>query len=304
MPQHPEPPISFQVLFSSPLIGLNDYHCRVGRSGPAEEEFTDLNKIVLMRSGVFCKCFGRRHITADVNQAVFFSKDSTYRVSHPGDCGDRGTVFSPAPEVLTEIVQTLNPNVEEAGGKPFPFITGPCENHLFQRHRQLIQRLEKGGSADPLQIEVQALQLVADVVEAAFAHHSLPTKTRKKDTESDHADRVEAVKTFLAGRFDQRITLEEIARAAFSSPFHLARIFQRKTGIPIHRYQNRLRLRFSLERLAEGVTDLTALALELGFSSHSHFCDAFRQEFGRPPSAVRQELHLPALREMSKILEV
>ena len=35
--------------------------------------------------------------------------------------------------------------------------------------------------------------------------------------------------------------------------------------------------------------DLTALALELGFSSHSHFGAAFRQTYGRSPSEFRQD---------------
>jgi AraC family transcriptional regulator len=43
-------------------------------------------------------------------------------------------------------------------------------------------------------------------------------------------------------------------------------------------------LRVALERLSEGDCDLTELALNLGFSSHSHFTDAFKREFGRTPS--------------------
>ena len=34
--------------------------------------------------------------------------------------------------------------------------------------------------------------------------------------------------------------------------------------------------------------DLTALALDLGFSSHSHFTAAFRRAFGRPPAEFRR----------------
>ena len=34
--------------------------------------------------------------------------------------------------------------------------------------------------------------------------------------------------------------------------------------------------------------DLSALAAELGFSSHSHFAAAFRQAYGRSPTAFRQ----------------
>jgi AraC-like DNA-binding protein len=74
--------------------------------------------------------------------------------------------------------------------------------------------------------------------------------------------------------------------------------------MPIHRYLTLLRLRASLDRLAEGASNLTALALEFGFSSHSHFADAFRREFGRTPSDVRRNAGRRTLREMSKNLIV
>lgn len=36
--------------------------------------------------------------------------------------------------------------------------------------------------------------------------------------------------------------------------------------------------------------DLTALGLDLGFASHSHFTTAFRQVYGRSPSEFRQSI--------------
>jgi AraC family transcriptional regulator len=73
--------------------------------------------------------------------------------------------------------------------------------------------------------------------------------------------------------------------------------------VPVHRYLTQLRLRASLDRLADGADDLTALALDLGFSSHSHFADAFRREFGKTPSEVRATATPRTLRQMSKNLE-
>jgi AraC-like DNA-binding protein len=94
-----------------------------------------------------------------------------------------------------------------------------------------------------------------------------------------------------------------VARAVHASPFHLARVFRERAGVPIHRYLTRLRLRAAIERLADGADDLTALALDLGFSSHGHFTDTFRREFGRTPSDVRREHGPRAFRELSKNLE-
>jgi AraC-like DNA-binding protein len=306
MSRRAENPLAFCSLYDSPLVSVRDYCCHADRGGPAAEEHSDRNDIVLMRHGAFGKHFGRRSAIADVNQAVFFSKGSTYRVSHPADCGDRGTVFALAPRVLNDIVRELDPTIDDHPERPFPFVTGPCEDSVFWGHHELVRRLEavETDPLEPLWVDATALQLLAGVLEAAFARHGLPRKRRRNGTDADHADRAEAAKSYLAGRLGERITLDDVARTVHASPFHLARVFQQRTGMPIHRYLTRLRLRAALERLAGGANDLTALALELGFSSHSHFTDVFRREFGRTPSAVRRDTGRRTLRELSKNLKV
>jgi AraC-like DNA-binding protein len=107
----------------------------------------------------------------------------------------------------------------------------------------------------------------------------------------------------VAGRFRSTLSLAEVARAVHYSPYHLARLFRREVGVPIHRYRSRLRLGAALERLAEGADDLTALALDLGYSSHSHFSNAFRRAFGIPPGDCRRTLAPARLRELSKNLK-
>jgi AraC-like DNA-binding protein len=300
-----ELPLQYRTLHESGLVGVRDYICRACRGGPAAEEYSGSNNIVLMRSGAFCKHFGRRGMTADVNQAVFFSKGSTYRVSHPADCGDRGTVFDAAPSVLADIIRELNPGSDEQPDRPFPFVTGPCVKTVFLKHRELVMRLEAADTQplEPIWADETALQLVADVLESAFERLGLPRKKRRMDTEAEHAELAEAVKTLLAKRLTERITLDEIAQALDASPFHLARVFQTETGIPIHRYLSGLRLRTALERLEQGAQDLTALALELNFSSHSHFTDAFRREFGFTPSSFREGNGGKSATKMSKNLK-
>jgi AraC family transcriptional regulator len=278
----------YRPLHESPIVSVHDYCCHIARGGPGDEEESDANNIVLMRHGAFSRHFGRRTITADVNQAVFFSRESTYRVSHPSDCGDRGTVFTVSPRVLNDIVRELDPSIDEHPDQPFRFVTGPCDSSVFWRHRELVQRLDSGEPLEPLWADVTALQLVADVLETAFEQRRIARKPKRQATGADYASLAEAAKTYLAAQMSERITLDDVARAVHASPFHLARIFQQQTGVPVHRYLTQLRLRASLERLAQDATDITEIALELGFSSHSHFTDAFRREFGRAPSKVRK----------------
>jgi AraC-like DNA-binding protein len=81
-----------------------------------------------------------------------------------------------------------------------------------------------------------------------------------------------------------------VARAACASPDHLTRIFRRETGSTLHGYLVRLRLAVALDAVIETEVDLTELAFDLGFASHSHLTYAFRRRYGVPPGAVRREL--------------
>ena len=304
MPPLVEKRIDFRTLYSSPILTISDYSCDEDDHAPGGEERSESNSIVLMRRGAFSKHFGRRKVTADVNQAVFFSKDSVYRVSHPADCGDRGTTFTLRPRILNDIVRELDPTIDEHPDQPFAFVTGPCSTELFWRHRELVQRLERAAD-EPLEhlwADVTALQLVADVLELSFQKHESPVQVRRSGTRTDHADKTDAAKGYLAARMAEPVMLTEVAREVGASPFNFARIFQQQTGLPVHRYLTLLRLRASLERLSDGENDLTDLALDLGFSSHSHFTSVFKREFGMTPSEIRSKLKLNALREMSKNL--
>lgn len=291
MPAELEQPIRFAPLYASPLLTINDYQCGIARGGPTGEEQSSANSVVLLRHGAFCQHFGRRRVTATANQAIFFSQGSTYRVSHPAEHGDRGTTFTLAPRILNDIVRELDPTVDDHPEKPFPFVVGPCDNDLFLRHRQLVRRLENTApeALEPLWADVTGIQLVADVLSAAFARVDSSRKPRRRETQHDHAERTEAAKNYLAAHLADPITLEDVADAVNASPFNFARIFQQQTGTPIHRYLTQLRLRAALERLAEGANDITTLALELGFSSHSHFTETFRREFGITPSNIRRQ---------------
>jgi hypothetical protein len=73
-PVSPESRIAFTTLYESPLIGVHDYRCTLEQGGPAAEEESGEDNIVLMRHGAFCKHFEGRSVTANVNQAAFSRK--------------------------------------------------------------------------------------------------------------------------------------------------------------------------------------------------------------------------------------
>jgi AraC-like DNA-binding protein len=294
----PEQAIRFRTLHRSALVRIGEYCCEACKGGPGPEEGSEADSLVLMRRGSFCRHFGRRSVVADVNQAALFGAGSSYRVSHPGDGGDRGTRFEVPRRILDEFIREWDP---DRAGRPLPFAASPCDAGIYWRHRELVRLLEPGaGPPAPFQVDAAALQLYADALGAGFARLGLARRSRRQATAEDHLELVEAGKRHLADHLGERLTLDDLARALHTSPFHFARIFQETAGTPLHRYLTLLRLRTALERVAEGHPDFAALALDLGFASHSHFTDAFRQEFGLAPSQWRRAASAGRLAQLSK----
>jgi AraC family transcriptional regulator len=113
---------------------------------------------------------------------------------------------------------------------------------------------------------------------------------QRSGTREVHERCVERAQGYLQEHFRERVRLDRLARIACASPDHLTRIFRRQTGVTLYQYLLRLRLAAALDALSAGAADLTALALDLGFASHSHFTLSFRQRFGDTPTSVRDEL--------------
>jgi AraC family transcriptional regulator len=115
--------------------------------------------------------------------------------------------------------------------------------------------------------------------------------------------RVNRARAFIAATPAADHGLEAVAAAAACSPFHLARLFKRETGMTVRQYRLRLRLAIALEELAGGAADLSALAVRTGFSDHSHMTGSFRKVFGATPSALRESLRSAGLAKLSTFLQ-
>lgn len=88
--------------------------------------------------------------------------------------------------------------------------------------------------------------------------------------------------------YTEPISLQNIAHSVGISKEYLARCFHQETGVTLVTYLNRYRIGQAKARLEAGEQNLTAIALEVGFSSGSYFSRVFRQEVGISPSAFRQ----------------
>jgi AraC-like DNA-binding protein len=271
--------IHAQTLFGGGSVALRDVVCRHGRGGPGEEEWSEEPGIGFLSAGVFRRHGHRDEVLADAGQAVFFEVGEPYRVSHPVEGGD-----------VTTMLAFSHAAAAEAG--PFPAPSRPVSSSTYALVQRL-RRLAREPEGREMEIEESALAVLAAAVAAGPGPPAPPSWAR----------RAEAVRELLAARLAERLTLHLVAREVGVSPFHLARGFRAAAGVPIHRYLTLLRLRSALARVTGTGGDLLSVALDAGFSSHAHFTDVFRREFGVPPSRFRPAPTRRELEEMRKKLE-
>ena len=78
-------------------------------------------------------------------------------------------------------------------------------------------------------------------------------------------------------------SLEAIGREIGCSPFYLSRTFSSQMGSTIPQQLRKLRMERAAELLASGARNVTEAAMEVGYSSLSHFSCAFQETYGCCP---------------------
>jgi AraC-like DNA-binding protein len=294
------PHLHTEILHASPVVVIRDVLCRAAPGHGRHVERASSDDIVFPRSGAFVREARGGESFADATVALFFNRGESYRVTHPIEGGDECTTFAFAPEVLAEAIgRSGDP---PPGGAPiFTHAVAPVGPREYALLHRLRARLT-AGHPSALAADEMALDLLARAVEPFARENHGSTRPRRATTARAHRETAHAVRALLAHSYGRDLTLDAIALAVHTSPFHLARLYKRETGGSIHRHLLHLRLRAALRHLAEGADDLAALALDLGFSSQSHLTDAFRRAFGVPPAALRRELGRSRL-QTSRILE-
>jgi AraC family transcriptional regulator len=270
------PEIIARSLLKTDTVTIRDVCCAGRHAHQSNEESTPTTHLVFPYRGVFVRHLGRDQAVAEANQVLFFNRTESYRVSHPVPGGDASLDLVLSDRVLGELAPGA---LLREGAIP-----------AFRRQRlridpraqalvALLRHSLRQGIAEPLEAESLALTLAKRALGLRTAHAPRATFGRQR-----LADRTKLV---LASDPARRWRLGEIAAEVGHSPVYLTQVFQQVEGVPLYRYQLRLRLARALALLPQ-YDDLTSLSLDLGFYSHSHFSTAFAKAYGYSPSEFRQ----------------
>jgi AraC-like DNA-binding protein len=183
---------------------------------------------------------------------------------------------------LGEFVTSLHPLVRDVvSGQSEKSAVAPTMR-LTTRQLQLLTNLRQApvlSMAQSVWYQAKALELAAELFFIAHDDQELFCHRQQRLS----GERVEKVIALLRERLANPPSLEEIGQAAGCSPFYLSRTFSSATGMTIPQYVRQLRMERAAELLRSGRFNVTEAALEVGYSSLSHFSQAFHDTFGCCP---------------------
>jgi AraC family transcriptional regulator len=267
---------SAESLLNSPTVTVRDVYCRGSCRHQSAEEFASATELVFPYRGVYMRHLGQDQAVAEANQVLFFNATEGYRISHPVPGGDASLSLAISEPLLHELAPPafLRDSATLAFHRQRRRIDARAQSLVALLRHSLREKI-----AEPLEAESLALTLVQRALGPRTTHAAGASIGRQK--------LVDRAKLVLTSDLARRWTLAEIAAEVRCSAVYLTQVFQQVEGLPLYRYQLRLRLARALDLLAQ-YDDLTALSLDLGFSSHSHFSAAFRGTYGCSPSEFRQ----------------
>jgi AraC-like DNA-binding protein len=274
-----------RLLFQGEVFQIGAFRCPAEHPSFRDSGPTKCHDFVFPRTTVWIQHQGKRPFVADPNVVTFYNRGQAYVRFPLSPEGDRSDYFSVEPTTLCEVVRVHDAEAASSPDGPFRFDHGWSDPETYVVQRRLVRYLLETPRPDPLLVEEEALRILERVVANAYGSRPGMPPVARPGARDELVERTKAV---IATRALEPLSLQTIASEAGSSVFHLCRAFRRGTGSTLHGYLTQVRLRLAIERLLEERVSLTELALDLGFSSHSHFTAAFRRSFGEPPSRLRR----------------
>lgn len=239
-------------------------------------------ELSVVRAGAYMRCLENRTVIADPATLVCSNQGEVFRLAQHMGQPARETVISVDEATFRALLAEADPRGSDRMLPRFPAdslsLTGP----IALCHAGLLRARTED---DPIALQELALDLARWSVQRSTRASTPEARITRRAT-----DAVQHTRSILATRHSERLTLDGLARAAGLTPWHLSRVFRAATGESVHQYLLRIRLHRGLECVALGENNLARIALECGFSSHSHFTSAFRRAFGCSPSSASRYL--------------
>ncbi|MGD9505382.1 MAG: helix-turn-helix transcriptional regulator [Syntrophobacteraceae bacterium] len=156
--------------------------------------------------------------------------------------------------------------------------TTPSMNRIIEGMQSAPHRDRNSG----LFLAAKALELLA--LSCSYEGASRDLKIVPRDRAA-----IQKAMAILEGSMEAPPSLGELAQNVGMSASKFKTLFPKVCGLPPYEHLRKIRMERAMELLAGGEMNVTETAMEVGYSSISHFAKVFRKAFSVHPSRIHRQ---------------
>ena len=173
-----------------------------------------------------------------------------------------------------------------------PFAQGKykCPTHISSSepyHHQVWSHVERLDSQNKIKAFGYELFIKSELL-ALFATLVTQGKIVSKKEPTQVVDKVKEIVDYIDTRYNQPITVEQVAKYVGFSTSHFMRFFRENMGTTMVDYLTTFRLEKASRLLLQTDKTVLAISLDCGFSNLSYFNRVFKRKYRKTPSAYRR----------------
>lgn len=130
---------------------------------------------------------------------------------------------------------------------------------------------------------MELLEVILYMVTESRGSDALPEKPNRI-----HLATVERAKEYILENFTKNISLQELARHCYVSPFHFSRLFKQLSNYSPYQYLQLIRLKHAETLIRSTDLPITDVCFRSGFNRLDYFSAAFTKKFSISPSRYKR----------------
>lgn len=154
-------------------------------------------------------------------------------------------------------------------------------HHLICRHLAQPQ-------PSKLYLDCMILEMAEHVIDVLLADDSIVPISPSHIKQQVFS--IQRAQEYMAAHLCESISLQDLSRYCFISPFHFSRVFKKFTGYSPYHYLQIQRLKHAEILLKTTGLTITDIGFQSGFNSPDYFCAAFTKAYKMSPSMYKRVL--------------
>lgn len=277
--------VSKQQLFRSDLYTIGDFHCHSARRYTFKPAYTEDFCINFPRRGYYTfQSFRRRH--EEFSSRILIEKPGceftlTQELAGEGSC----TIFRFTPALYEAIVEKYGKELSSFFRNEHIYsvlLAGNPESE-YLHHAILVALGQNSGST--LEVDVLVMEMVETVMKILGSSDT--TIDIPENNKRYHIGTIERAKEYMMENFSQDISLHELARHCYVSPFHFSRLFKQFTAWSPYQFLKHVRLKHAERLIRVTQLPITDVCFRSGFNRLDYFSAAFTKKYAVSPSGFR-----------------